>query len=340
VIRPAALLGLLLVVLWVPLLAQADPVKLRIATVAPEGSGWAREMHDFSREVEVTTRGQVQLKWVLGGIAGDEFAAIERIRKGQLDGAALALGCEELAPSLHVVRLTGLIQSRDEYRYVLQRLRPRIDAELQKAGFFELGLGDIGSIMLFTKHPIESFADLRKQRLWVWNRDQLQINFLRSMGLQPVALPVESAAKAYESGTMDGFTAVPGAALVFQFSTLVPYFTNFHLGILPVCFVVLQRSVDALPVEDRKSLVSAAAKFAQHFEAIGDQLDDALVGRLFEKQGLKRYNVPASFTSEFLETARRVRGEVDPKLVPLDLLNTVLAWLADYRAEHPAPKKR
>src|SRR5690348_4499292 len=82
--------------------AMGDPVRLRFATVAPQGTGWAREIDAFTRDVATATDGGVQLKWYMGGIAGDEFEVIDRIHKDQLDGAALSIACEKLAPSLHV----------------------------------------------------------------------------------------------------------------------------------------------------------------------------------------------------------------------------------------------
>ena len=49
---------------------------LRFATVIPQGTVWAREMQAFARDVaDGSTNNQVQLKWYLGGIAGDDFEA-------------------------------------------------------------------------------------------------------------------------------------------------------------------------------------------------------------------------------------------------------------------------
>jgi TRAP-type C4-dicarboxylate transport system substrate-binding protein len=330
----------LFALLLTPLTSYADSVRIRIGTVAPEGSAWAREIHGFTRDVDSVTAGNVQLKWYMGGIAGNEFTTIERIRKGQLDGSALTLGCEQLAPSLHVMRVVGLIQSREESHYVLGRLRPRVEQEMAKSGFVALGLATFGSIALFTRTPLTTFAALQKTRLWVWDRDDVEIQLLRNMGLSPVPLPIENAAKAYEEGQIDGFTSVPGAALVFQWSTLARYFTDFHLGLLPACFVVSQRAFDAMAVNDRQGLAAAAAKFTTRFNDIGGELDQQLVNGLFEKQGLKRVAATQGFISDFFEQARQVRGKADPNSVPPELLSEVLGWLADYRAEHSDAKAR
>lgn len=74
--------------------AAAEPHVIRLSSVAPEGTGWARLLRSFTRDVESATGGDVKVKWYLGGIAGDEVRVLERIRRDQLDGAALAIVCD------------------------------------------------------------------------------------------------------------------------------------------------------------------------------------------------------------------------------------------------------
>jgi TRAP-type transport system periplasmic protein len=327
--------GCALVALLVSGTAVADPLRLRLATPAPEGSAYARELHSFSREVLSGTHGHVEAKWYMGGIAGDELTQIERMRRGQLDGAGLAIGCDRLAPSLLAVRVIGLVRSRDEASFVLRSSKVRIDQEMQRAGFVGLGLGTLGSVVAFTRTPVRTMAELRRVRLWVWDKDEIQIRLLRAMGLQLVPLPIEAGGAAYDEGRIDGFLSVPGAALAFQWSARTRYFLDFPIGEESACLVMSQRSFDALPLDERAVLATAAAKLSARVEEVGRTLDAALLERLFERQGLKRQTADTAFVSEFLEAARRAREHLDEKLVSPELMGKVLGWLADYRAEHP-----
>src|SRR3954471_2314864 len=102
--RAAAILALL-----AALPARADePTVLRLATVAPDGSAWAREFRSFSRRVETATEGRVRVKWYYNGVAGDEQEELDRIRRGQMDGAAFGLFCDRLSPTIRVTRVPGL----------------------------------------------------------------------------------------------------------------------------------------------------------------------------------------------------------------------------------------
>jgi TRAP-type C4-dicarboxylate transport system substrate-binding protein len=316
---------------------RADTV-LRFASIAPEGTSWARELKAFARDVEAASEGEVHIKWYLGGIAGDELSAIERIKKGQLDGAAGSIICSRQAPSLRVTRLVGMFRRYDEEHFVLNRLNPMIEAEFRKSGFVNLGIAVIGSEIIFARRPVQSMADLRKQRFWVWNLDDVWRAELPRLGLNVTAMPVQEAGAAYDKGAVDGFLAIPTASLAYQWATRAHYFTRLTLGFLPACMLVSTRAFDSLPIEAQTALRGAGAKLGARFDEINRQQEEQLLGGLFERQGshLVRLDTPEGerFRSEFYEEARHLRDQVSTTVVPRDLLDKVSTWLADFRGEH------
>src|SRR5207253_2207055 len=66
--------------------ALADNHVIRIATIVPDGTAYAREFRAFARELESVTNGSTKVKIYFGGVAGDELQVFDRIRRGQLDG--------------------------------------------------------------------------------------------------------------------------------------------------------------------------------------------------------------------------------------------------------------
>ncbi len=336
---------LMLVTLCVSSSLRADVVTLRMAAIAPDGTAWARELKALGRDVQASTRGSVRMKWYLGGIAGDERTALDRVRKGQLDGLAGAMLCEQLAPSLRVMRIVGLFHDRDEGDRILNRLLPTAEAEMQQHGFVMLGgVGNFGSEILFTREPVRTMADLRKTRLWTWNLDDLWVKELPAMGVRAVALPIEAAATAYDADEIDGFIAIPTAGLAFRWSAQAKYFTELSAAILPGCLVVSQHAFDQLGIEQQQVVQGASAKFMVRFSDLGQAQDEALLATLFERQGLQRVPPSTEFLAEFRASARRAReqtvnemlakGGVDPSL-----LSRVLTWLADLRADHASERR-
>jgi TRAP-type C4-dicarboxylate transport system substrate-binding protein len=333
--RPGAVLAIAFVATRA--LAQAPPpahvaAPLRIATVAPDGTAWARELRAWSRDVESNTDGVVRIKIYFGGIAGDEITVLDRIRREQLDGAIGSELCTRLAPSLKVARVIGAFQTREENAHVLGRLRSTVDAEFLRAGFINFGEAGLGPEMLFTREPVRDLAALRKVRLWVWDSDDVLPPQARSLGLTIVQTSLEQAGRAYDENLVDGFVAIPSAALAFQWTTQARYLTPLRMTFRSGCLIVTTRAFDSLPAETQRAFKSATGKLNQRIEAVGRQQDDALLGGLLERQGLTLLPETDRLRSEFFEAARAARA--GSRVVSDSVLNQVLAWLADYRAEH------
>ena len=319
--------------------ASADPITLRFATPAPDGTAWARLFRTMGREIDSDSKGAVVTKYYFSGIAGNERQMLDRLKKNQLD-VVLSGGmmCMALSPSMRVLRLLGLFQSREEASYALGRLRDTIDKEFAANGFHNVGEATLGSDMMFTRQPITSLADLKRTRLWFWDLDEPMREQLKAMGVPAVATPVEEAARAFEDHRTDGFLAVPTAVLAFQWSAGTRYLSELHLGFLPGCMVMTNHAWDQLTHEQRLMLTEVTARTQARLEELGRSQDAELLGGLFARQGVKTVPVSPSFASEFFEAARVARDALRDKLVPGALIDKVTGWLADYRAEYSRPR--
>jgi len=311
-----------------------QPILLRMAAIAPEGTGWARELKAMAREVETATHGAVKMKWYLGGIAGDEAAALSRVRRGQLDGEAGALFCGSLSPTLAVTRVAGLVQSRDEALHLLNYLRPRIDEDFKKAGFVRLVLGDFGNDIMFLRDRIDSFAELKKRALWMWDADTVLRQQMTLMGLHMVPAQIEQLSPMYDAGQIDGMFVIPTAALAFQWTTRAKYFVDLRSSMLPACVVLTQKSYDQLDFAQQQALVAAAANLGIRFEALGKREDALLLGGMLEKQGVHKLALSEGLRAAFIEAAAVARGQLEDKVIPKSLVKEALDLLTAYRAAH------
>jgi TRAP-type C4-dicarboxylate transport system substrate-binding protein len=312
----------------------AEPVVLRMATAAPDGSAWSREIRNFVRTVDDKTSGQVRIKVYFGGIAGDERQMSERIRREQLDGAfSGGVLCQELAPTMRLMRVPGLFQTRDELAFVLGSLHAQIDDEFRRAGFVNLGLFAIGPELVFSRRPLHSLDELRRARLWTWGEDPTLGPSLRAVGMNVVPAPLDAAGRMYDDGQLDGFVAPPITALAFQWSTRARYLLPLPLAGLSGCVVVAERAFDALPRDVQELVRGTAAHSLVHLDTLGRTQDAALLGQLFARQGLATTPVPMTLWQQFFEAAQAPREHLT-ELAPSSVLQRVLMLLADYRAEH------
>jgi TRAP-type C4-dicarboxylate transport system substrate-binding protein len=321
--------------------AHGEEQTLRIGTIVPEGTGWARSLRALAEGVEAATGGAVHLKVYMGGVAGDEMEMLARVRRGQLDGVLSGgMACETIAPSLRVVRIPGVLQSWPETSYALGRLRPIFDEEAKRNGFTYLGEAIVGPSILFTRTPVRDIAVLKRQHLWVWDIDKMLRLILPEMGIPVVPLPIREALQAYEQSRLDGVVTPAVVALAFQWSTAMRYYTDLRLGFVVGCFLVANRAFDALPASSQQALRIESAKTKQRFEQTGRMQEEQLLGGLFQKQGLTPMNVDAGARASFFDAARAARERVAGQLVSQELITRVLGMLADFRSTHWSSDRR
>jgi TRAP-type C4-dicarboxylate transport system substrate-binding protein len=305
--------------------------------VAPDGSTLGRDLKQFSTDLATVSHGHVVIKWLFNGVAGDELEQGERIAKGQLDGSAGGqMLCNQIMPSMAVTRLPGMFQSRDEASELLNRLQPMLEKEAHQRGFVLLSAPGLGPDVILTRTPVRTMAELRHLKLWRWDLDEVGIATSRAMGLSIVPLPLAQAARAYDEGKIDGFLAIPVAALAFQWSARARYVTDLRGSYIWGCFVVTEAAFHRLPPPERQALHDASARARERFEDSGRRVDEALLQGLFAKQGAQTVPVSESFRAEFMAAARDARERVAGKFVPRALMDQVLQMLADYRIERPA----
>jgi TRAP-type C4-dicarboxylate transport system substrate-binding protein len=315
--------------------AAADETVLRVGTVVPEGTSYAREMRTVSQDVERESKGAVRMKFYMGGIAGDELDMLARLRRGQLDGILSGgMACETVAPSMRVARIPALFQTWAETSYVIGKLRPILSDEAQKNGFRYIGEAIVGPSIAFSRKPVATLHDLQQTRFWIWDIDRVLGAVLPVMGFHVAPLPIREAYGAYDAGRIDGFITPAVAALTFQWTTVTHYYTDLRMGFVVGCLLLSNRAFDALTLAEQQAVTLAAARMKQRIEDVGKKQEAQLLHGLFQKQGLQPVAVDTATRVNFFEQAHLARERAATKLVSMELIGRVLALLADFRSEH------
>ena len=191
----------------------------------------------------------------------------------------------------------------------------------------------LGQDVLFTRAPVRSLAELRALKLWRWDGDDAGIATARAMGLKVVPTPVHEAMAAMEAGRLDGFMAIPTAALAFQWSTRTRYLTSLRAGHLNGCILVANRAFDRLAIEHQQVVRAAMSKLAARFEQISGREDEELLGGLFARQGLMVSPPSAALRADFFAAAEKARATLADAIVPRAVIDRVLEALAEVRAK-------
>jgi TRAP-type C4-dicarboxylate transport system substrate-binding protein len=309
--------------------AGAAPT-LRVGTLAPDGTAWAREVKAFVREVDPV----IKVKVYFGGIAGDEKTMVDRARRGQLDAIAGVTSCYDLSPSLRVSRLQGVFNNTDQAARFMRAL-PRIEDEFKAQGFVNLGIAGFGPSIVFTRSPVKSWSDLTKLRLWRWDADPVAWQQDKLMGMNVQPLPLDRAITAFDEGKLDGFIGVAASSLAFQWHSRAPYVVPLEVDHIAACWIITSKVYDSLPIEARDALRTAAAKLQHRLELVGAQLDHTVESGGLVGRGIQVVPVSSEMRKDFLDRAISTRKQIsDAGVVHQAQIDWLEQWLKADQKSH------
>ena len=149
-------LGLVLFAAALPSFAQQV---VKIATLAPEGSAWMRELRAAAAEVKAGTQGRVEVKYYPGGVMGSDTVVLRKMRLGQLQGGVLT--SSELATVYPDAAIYSLPFQFADWAQ-LEKARTQVDPLLGK-GFEGKGLkmltaANVGFAYLMSTRPLRNKA--------------------------------------------------------------------------------------------------------------------------------------------------------------------------------------
>src|SRR3954470_21322569 len=115
--------------------ASAQTVKIKLGTLAPQGSTWHQLLQQMAADFSKASAGKVELKIYAGGTQGNEGEMIRKISIGQLQAASMtAIGLHEITPEPQAEDVPFMIDSYEEYEYVHERIRPKLEEGGAKKG--------------------------------------------------------------------------------------------------------------------------------------------------------------------------------------------------------------
>ena len=324
--------------LWMVLFAFAlfgplQAAELKLASIAPEGSPWMREMRAGAERIREMTEGRVQLKLYPGGVMGNDAQVLRKIRIGQLHGGAFTSGgLSERYSGLNLYGIPLLFRSLDEVDYVRERIDPKLEAGLEQAGFISLGISEGGFANLLANRPIRSVEDMQRQKVWVPEGDPISFLAMEALGLSPVVLPVTDVLTGLQTGLLDIVAASPVVTLVLQWHTKVQYRTELPVSYSMGIFAIEARALSRLTEADRLIVNDVMRETMIGIDRAARE-DNRQAQIVLADNGVQTVEVDAGNlgnwrrTIEGIYPALRRRSDID-----VELLDELLGMLAEYRA--------
>ncbi len=250
ILRSRAVMAALLVLVLAP--AANAAVELKIATVAPDGTAWMREMRSGAAEIAQRTGGRVLFKFYPGGTMGSDKTVLRKIRIGQLQGGALTAGAlAEIYPDSQIYTIPFAFRSYAELDFVRSTMDQMIASGLQQHGFASFGLAEGGFAYLMSDEPIRRIEDLKTRKIWVPEGDVISRAVFQDLGVSPIPLPITDVLTGLETGLINTVVTSPVGAIALQWHTRIKYVTNIPIMLIYGALVIDNRAFGRISQPDQ-----------------------------------------------------------------------------------------
>jgi len=311
--------------------------EFKIATIAPEGSAWMRELRAAGARISEETEGRVRLRFYGGGVQGNDRRVIRKMRIGQLQGALFtASGVTELYPDIVIYGLPGVFESEAEVDFVRARMDQIFIDGLAERGFASFGFAGGGFAWFMGSHPVTSIGDLRGRKIWVPEGDTVSFAAMSALRLSPVVLPISDVLTGLQTELIDVVATPPVGAIVLQWHTRVRYVTEVPVAWTMGMMAIDQRAFDRLSGADQAIFRAVMSQLYEDFDR-QNRVDNRQAEAALRAAGLTFLSPSDAEMAEWrtaaAESNRRMARE---GLFSAELLEQVFSHLAEFRAAGPA----
>lgn len=264
----------------------ANAATIKVATIAPDGTAWMKEMRAAAEAVKTKTADRVEIKFYPGGVMGDNATVLRKIKIGQLQGAAFTGGeAAAITPDANVYSQPFQFRSEDEVDKVRAKVDGQLKASFEKAGFVVPGMAGGGFAYLFSVNDIHDKDTLKAAKVWVPQGDHVAEIAFKSAGVTPIPLPIADVYTSLQTGLIDAAASTTAGAIAFQWHTKVKHMLDLPLMYVMGFLAVDKKAFDALSVDDRKTVNDEVAAAFARIEK-GARADNAQARTALQGQGV------------------------------------------------------
>ena len=328
------LLRVVAVLILVMLVGRAHALELKIATLSPEGSSWMKEMREGAMEVAQKTDYRVKFKFYPGGIMGDDKTVLRKIRFGQLHGGAVVSNSlTQSFPDNQIYNLPMIFQSFEEVDYVRTRMDKRIIEGFEKNGFITFGLAEGGFAYMMSNSPLQTLADLRKQKVWIPENDSTALETVRAFGVTPIPLSIADVRTGLQTGLIDTVTTSPIGAIALQWHTQVKYLMDNPLMYVYAVLALDRKAFNKISLDDQNVVNRVMGDVFRKIDRQNRE-DNVSALEVLRKQSIQFVKLNTESRKEWHAKASLVAGRlIEAGALSREIVSTLEKYLDEYRSK-------
>ncbi|HXX34443.1 MAG TPA: TRAP transporter substrate-binding protein DctP [Thermodesulfobacteriota bacterium] len=322
---------LVALVLAAPASGEEKGMVIKLATLAPEGSSWAKAFNALNSEIIKKTENKVQFRIYPGGVLGDEKDVLRKMKIGQIQGAALtAGGLSAIYKDIDVLQIPFLFQNYGEVDYVLTKMDSYFRKGFEENGYVLLGWSEAGFLYLMSTIPIASVSDLKKAKVWIWEESPMSKAIFDEAGVSAIPLSIPDVMVGLQTGLVNVVYVPPTGAISLQWFTKIKYVTDVPLVYLLGGLVLRKDTFNQIPPSLQSVLLESFQKHLEPLKTVTrDENRDAM--KVMTKQGVKLVTPSKDQVDEFKKLSNKAIGHITGQSFSKKSLEEVTSLLESYK---------
>ncbi len=314
--------------------ARADePISIKLATLAPEGTAWMKIVRASMQEIEQKLNGRVKVTIYGGGVQGDEKVAVQKMKTGQLQGAAVTiLGLSEIVPELTALNLPLVFSNQGQVAATRDAMYQHFSDKLWESGFKVVSWGDAGFFYLYSAQPIRSPEDLKKGKVWVWNSDPVFNELVLAAGAAPIPLGIQDVLSALNTGQVDTVLVAPIGLVSLQWYTKMKYQLSEPLTFVIGALLIDRKVWEQLTPEEQEVFDTVYAKWQRVMAKKGEK-DVLRAHELLATQGIEIIEPSAEDMTAWLDVSQQTWKRLTNRAYSEELLAEMLRHRDAYKPD-------
>ena len=312
--------------------ASAQTVKIKLGTLAPQGSTWHQLLQQMGQDFAKASDGKVELKIYAGGTQGNEGEMIRSMSFGKLQAASVtAVGLHEITPEPQAEDVPFMIDSYDEYDWVHERIRKQLEDAVLKKGYQVLQWGEVGFVYLFSTQPYRTPGEFGQGKVFTWNGDPGAEAAWKAAGFHPVVLSSTDLVSSLTTGMINIVGESPLYAYTTNLYSKANHMLDMHWGFLTGATIVKRDTWEKIPADLRAKLLAIAEDYGKRTrDDVRKQNEDAI--EQMKKRGLQ-VEQPSN-VEDWSKAAAAASAVVRGKVVPAATFDEVKKLRDEFRAQH------
>ncbi|MCL2440807.1 MAG: TRAP transporter substrate-binding protein DctP [Treponema sp.] len=260
--------------------ANADTINIRFASPLPRNSEWGRALDRLAADWQRVTNNQVRVVVNHDGREGSESDMLLKLNSNSIQVALFSsAGMTEICPAIMNLSVPFMIRNEAEFDLVLENLLPAIESRVRNE-YVVLAWSKGGWVYLFSKEPVFTPDDLRRQKLATSHELRDMNTVFRSMGFQLVETDWNVIGQRLASNMVNSIYVIPALIAPMHLHRQLNHM--LELPIAPIVGAIVMNRVtwNKLSPAHQQELLRATRRMGAEFDASMSRTETAAISTM------------------------------------------------------------